>query len=97
MASQEIVHEIISDILSIDPDLKNIKSELEKLIQELIANKPHTPFTKEFKDSLNQIILDFQQDGADKEIAVQIHDLLFVWLKKHIKEVDHQLMQYVKK
>jgi hemerythrin len=52
---------------------------------------------KEFKDSLNQIILDFQQDGADKEISMQIHDLLFVWLKKHITEIDHQLMQYVKK
>lgn len=57
MASQEIVHEIISDILSIDPDLKNIKSELEKLVQELIANKPQTPFTKEFKDSLKAQII----------------------------------------
>ena len=51
---------------------------------------------KKFKDSINQIILDFQQDGADKDIALQIHDLLFVWLKKHIMEVDHKLSQYVK-
>lgn len=50
----------------------------------------------EFKESVNQIILDFQQDGADKDIALQIHDFLFVWLKKHIMEVDHQLAQYVK-
>ena len=52
---------------------------------------------KQFKDSVNQLILDFQQDGADKEIALQIHDLLYVWLKKHIMEVDHKLSQFVPK
>ena len=57
MNSPKIVQEIIDDILAIDPDLKNIKSELEKLIQELIANKPETPFTKEFKDSLKAQIM----------------------------------------
>ena len=51
---------------------------------------------KNFKDSINQIILNFQQDGADKNIAEDIHDLLFVWLKKHIMEVDHQLVKHVK-
>ena len=50
----------------------------------------------EFKDSINQIILNFQQDGADKEIAADIHNLLFTWLIKHIMEVDRQLIQYVK-
>ena len=49
---------------------------------------------KEFKENVNQLILDFQQEGAEKEIAVEIHDFLFVWLKKHIMEVDHQLAQY---
>ena len=51
---------------------------------------------KKFKNSINQIILDYQEDGADKDIARQIYDLLFVWLKKHIMEVDHQLTKYVK-
>ena len=55
--NQAIVHEIITDLLNIDPDLKSIKSELEKLVQELIANKPETPFTKEFKDSLKAQII----------------------------------------
>jgi len=54
---EAIVQEIISDLINIDPDLKNIKSELEKLIQELIANKPQTPFTQEFKDSLKAQII----------------------------------------
>jgi hemerythrin len=52
---------------------------------------------KEFKEFVNQLILDFQQDGADKDIAIQIHDYLFVWLRKHIMEVDHQLAQFVTK
>ncbi len=51
----------------------------------------------EFKKSINQIILNYQQDGADKNIASDIHELLFTWLKKHIMEVDHQLIKYVKK
>lgn len=55
--SQAIIQEIINDIIAIDPDLKNIKSELEKLVQELITNKPQTPFTKEFKDSLKAQII----------------------------------------
>lgn len=54
---QTIIQEILTDLINIDPDLKNIKSELEKLIQELIANKPQTPFTKEFKDSLKAQII----------------------------------------
>jgi hypothetical protein len=57
MASHVIVQEIINDIIAIDPELKNIKSELEKLVQELIANKPQTPFTKEFKESLKAQII----------------------------------------
>ncbi len=51
---------------------------------------------KEFKDSLNQLILDFHQDGAAKDIAEHIKDFLFVWLKKHIMEVDMQLSKYAK-
>lgn len=57
MNSHAFVDEIIIDLLNIDPDLKNIKSELEKLVQELIKNKPQTPFTKEFKDSLKAQII----------------------------------------
>jgi hemerythrin len=51
---------------------------------------------KEFKDSLNQLILDFQQDGAVKEIAEHTRDFLFTWLKKHIMEVDMQFAKYAK-
>lgn len=52
---------------------------------------------KEFKDSVNQLILDFQQDGAAKDIAEHTRDFLFAWLKKHIMEVDKQLAKYAAK
>ncbi len=54
---EAIIQEIINDIIHIDPELKNIKSELEKLVQELIANKPQTPFTEEFKNFLKTQII----------------------------------------
>ena len=50
---------------------------------------------KEFKEYINQLILDFQQDGAVKEIADRIRDFLFTWLVNHIMQIDHQLSQFV--
>jgi hemerythrin len=50
---------------------------------------------KEFKQSVNQMIEDFELDGASKEIADHIRDFLFIWLKKHIKEVDLPLAKFV--
>ena len=52
---------------------------------------------KEFKESINQMIEDFELDGASKEIADHIKDFLFIWLKKHIWEVDLPLAQFVSK
>lgn len=55
--NQIFIQELINDLLKIDPELLNIKSELEKLIKELITNRPKTPFTKEFKDDLKAQII----------------------------------------
>lgn len=55
--NQIFIQELINDLLKIDPELQNIKSELEKLIKELITNRPQTPFTKEFKDDLKAQII----------------------------------------
>jgi len=52
-----MIQELIKDLLKADPALKNIKSELEKLIQEFITNKPETPFTQDFKESLRSQII----------------------------------------
>ena len=50
---------------------------------------------KEFRQSVNQMIEDFELDGASKEIADHIRDFLFIWLKKHIREVDLPLARFV--
>ncbi len=78
---QAIIQEIINDIIAIDPELKNIKSELEKLVQELIANKPQTPFTKEFKDFLKAQII-----GAINE-----QKILYEEKKRNRDEMLHSL------
>ena len=52
---------------------------------------------KEFKEFVNQLILDFQQDGAIKEIADHIRDFIFKWLVNHIMQVDRQLSNFVNK
>ena len=49
----------------------------------------------EFKEAVNQMIEDFEAEGAVKDIADHIRDFLFNWLKKHIKEVDHQFGQFL--
>ena len=42
----------------------------------------------EFKNAVNKLVDDFEQEGAVKDIADHIRDFLFIWLKKHIKEAD---------
>ena len=49
----------------------------------------------EFKDAVNKLVEDFEQEGAAKDIADHIRDFLFIWLKKHIKEADLQFGQFL--
>ena len=51
---------------------------------------------REFKEAVNQMVEDFELDGASKEIADHTRDFLFIWLKKHIREVDLPLARFVK-
>jgi hemerythrin len=49
----------------------------------------------EFKKAIYELIADFEEEGATKEIANHIRDFLFIWLKIHIMEVDLELGQFV--
>ncbi len=51
---------------------------------------------KEFKESLERLELDFEEDNATKELANHIRTFLFNWLIKHIKEVDLEFGKFVK-
>ena len=50
---------------------------------------------EEFSSAVKKLVEDFEAEGAVKDIADHIRDFLFNWLKKHIKEVDHQFGQFL--
>jgi hemerythrin len=52
---------------------------------------------KEFKESLERLEQDFEEDNATKELADHIRIFLFNWLIRHIKEVDMEFGNFLKK
>jgi hemerythrin-like metal-binding protein len=48
----------------------------------------HKRMHKEFVDTLKNMILEFQEDGATHRLAESVNVFLFNWLVKHIKGVD---------
>lgn len=72
-------------------------SEEEKLMTE--HHYPGLDLQKqqheEFRQDVNKLVDDFMTDGAAKDIANHIRDFLFIWLKKHIIEVDLQLGKFL--
>ncbi len=54
---EKFIQEIVKDLIAIDPELQETKVQLEKLVKDLIQNKPKSPFTQEFKDSLKAQII----------------------------------------
>jgi hemerythrin len=72
-------------------------SEEEKLMEE--NHYPGLGLQKqqheEFRQDVNKLVEDFMTDGASKDIANHIRDFLFIWLKKHIIEVDLQLGKFL--
>ncbi len=72
-------------------------SEEEKQMTEL--NYPGLALQqaqhKEFKESLERLEQDFEEDNATKELANHIRTFLFNWLVGHIREVDHEFGKFV--
>jgi hemerythrin-like metal-binding protein len=48
----------------------------------------HKKMHKEFVDTLKNMTLDFQEDGATQRLAESVNIFLFNWLVKHIRGVD---------
>lgn len=73
-------------------------SEEEKQMAELnysglaLQQEQH----KEFKESLERLEQDFEEDNATKELANHIRTFLFNWLIRHIREVDLEFGKFVK-
>ena len=56
----------------------------------------HRQLHKEFKNSVEELVEDYEQEGAVKDIANHIRDFLFNWFVKHIEEADQKLGQFLK-
>ncbi len=50
---------------------------------------------EEFKNAVKKLVEDFEAEGAVKDIADHIRDFLFIWLKKHIRDVDLQFGRFL--
>ncbi len=78
-----IIQEIINDITNIDPSIKMTKKELESLIQELIENKPKTPFTNQFKIVLKKEIIQIinkQKATVENKKTRPLFDWIKYWI-----------------
>ena len=51
---------------------------------------------KEFKESLERLEQDFEEENATKELANQIRTFLFNWLVKHIEDVDLEFGKFMR-
>ncbi len=69
--------------------------------EDLMAenNYPHLEDQKQahakFKAYLNQFVEDYREEGPTKALTESIDTFLLNWLKKHIKQEDHKLAQFL--
>ena len=51
---------------------------------------------EEFKDTLNHILEDFEEEGPTRALTTSINTFLINWLIKHIKGLDLKFGQFLK-
>ncbi len=70
----------------------------EKLMDEkkYPAMPEHKARHADFISTIDNIERDFREDGATKELAADISNLLSNWLKKHIRSTDSKLAAFCK-
>jgi hemerythrin len=70
----------------------------EKLMDEkkYSAMPEHKARHAEFISTIDNIERDFREDGATKELATDINNLLANWLKNHIRSTDNKLAAFCK-
>jgi hemerythrin len=56
----------------------------------------HKTMHKEFVDTLKNMTLEFQEDGATQRLAESVNVFLFNWLVKHIRGVDGAFGRFLK-
>ena len=51
----------------------------------------------EFKESLNRLVEDFEDEGITRALTTSVNTFLMNWLVNHIKGVDTKFAQFLKK
>ncbi|UCH38176.1 MAG: hemerythrin family protein, partial [Candidatus Bathyarchaeota archaeon] len=58
--------------------------------------KSHQTQHEEFKATLRNLTVDFEEDGATRALAESVNTFLMNWLVKHIKAVDVQFGTFLR-
>ena len=74
--------EIINDLINLDPSLKPLKNELEKLVIEFIKNKPEPIIDEKFTQELKSVLVEKIKELKEENIAEKVPFNKTVFLKK---------------
>ncbi|MGD9396772.1 MAG: bacteriohemerythrin [Candidatus Thorarchaeota archaeon] len=55
----------------------------------------HKQQHEEFKSTLNEMVMEFEEDGATAQLSEWVNNYLINWLVKHIKSVDTKLSEFL--
>ncbi|MFW9926233.1 MAG: bacteriohemerythrin [Candidatus Thorarchaeota archaeon] len=51
---------------------------------------------EEFKSTLNEMVMEFEEDGATAQLSKWVNQYLINWLVNHIKSIDTKLSAFLK-
>lgn len=55
----------------------------------------HKQQHEEFKTTLNEMVMEFKEDGATAQLSDGVNNYLINWLVKHIKSIDTKLSGFL--
>jgi len=55
----------------------------------------HKKLHEEFKSTLNEMVTEFEEDGATAQLSEWVNKYLINWLVQHIKSVDTKLSEFL--
>ena len=56
----------------------------------------HRQQHEEFKSTLNEMVVEFEEDGATAQLSEWVNNYLINWLVKHIKSIDTKLSEFLR-
>lgn len=56
----------------------------------------HKTQHEEFKSTLDEMVMEFKEDGATAQLSEWVNNYLINWLVKHIKSIDTKLSEFLR-